>query len=67
MAFVATTPTDPGELHWWEGGEERVLTSLNEDFRSEVPLVEPVAFTAESDGVDIDAWALLPEGDGPVS
>jgi dipeptidyl aminopeptidase/acylaminoacyl peptidase len=66
VAFVATTFTDPGELYWWEDGEERVLTSMNEAFRSEVPLVEPVAFTAVNDGVEIDAWALLPEGDGAV-
>ena len=66
VAFVATTPTDPGELIWWENGEELVLTSINADFRAEVPLVDPIAFTAMSDDEEIDAWVLLPEGSEAV-
>jgi dipeptidyl aminopeptidase/acylaminoacyl peptidase len=66
FTFTATTPTDPGELWWWEGGEERCLTSLNADFRAAAGLVAPEAFAVMSDGVDIDAWAYLPPGDGKV-
>jgi dipeptidyl aminopeptidase/acylaminoacyl peptidase len=66
MAFVATSPTDPGELWWWEDGEERALTSLNEEFRKDVPLVEPETFTVSSEGVEIDGWAYLPPGEGRV-
>ena len=59
-------PPTPGELWWWEGGEERCLTSLNAAFRAEAGLVAPEAFTVLSDGVEIDAWAYLPPGDGKV-
>ncbi len=53
-------------MWWWEDGEERVLTSLNAPFRDEVPLIEPHFFTVEHDGVDLDVWVLMPEGDDPV-
>ena len=66
FAFTATSPTDPGELWWWEGGTERRLTDLNATFRAEAALVAPEAFTVLCDGVEIDAWAYLPPGDGPV-
>ena len=66
FAFTATTPTDPGELWWWERGEERCLTSLNAAFRAEAGLVAPEAFTVVSDGEEIDAWAYLPPGEGQV-
>jgi dipeptidyl aminopeptidase/acylaminoacyl peptidase len=63
FAFTATDPVDPGELHWWEDGEERTLTALNEPFRKEVELVSPAYFTYERDGVEIDAWTYVPAGD----
>ncbi len=66
FAFTATTPTDPGELRWWESGEERCLTSLNAAFRAEAGLLAPEAFTVLSDGGEIDAWAYLPPGEGKV-
>jgi dipeptidyl aminopeptidase/acylaminoacyl peptidase len=66
FAFTATNPTDPGELWWWEGGEERCLTGLNTAFRADAGLVAPQAFTVVNDGVEIDAWAYLPPGEGPV-
>lgn len=66
IAFVATTPTYPGELYWWEDGEERVLTDLNAAFRDEVALVAPEPFSYDSDGVSIQGWAYLPPGDGQV-
>ena len=66
FVFTATGPTDPGELWWWEHGEERCLTSLNAGFRAEAGLVAPEPFTALSDGMEIDGWAYLPPGDGKV-
>lgn len=66
FAFIATTPTDPGELWWWERGEERRLTALNEAFRAEAGLVAPEPFTVLCDGVEIDAWAYLPPGQDRV-
>ena len=64
MALVSTSPTDPGELRWWEGGEERTLTDLNADFRAK--LVEPEHFIVSHDGVDLDAWVFLPPGEARV-
>lgn len=66
FAFAATSPTDPGELWWWEDGEERRLTGLNDVFRAEAGLVEPEHFVLERDGSQIDVWVLLPPGEGPV-
>ncbi|HSQ38352.1 MAG TPA: S9 family peptidase, partial [Acidimicrobiia bacterium] len=66
FAFTVTSPTDPGELWWSEAGEVRCLTSLNAAFRADAGLVAPQPFTVLSDGVEIDAWAYLPPGEGPV-
>ncbi|HSF84777.1 MAG TPA: S9 family peptidase [Acidimicrobiia bacterium] len=66
FAFTATTPTDPGELWWWEDGTERRLTSLNDAFREATVLVEPQSFTIEHDGVSVAGWIYLPEGDDGV-
>ncbi len=66
LAFVATTPTDPGELYWWENGEDRVLTDLNGGFRAEAGLVEPHAFEVSSDGQVIHGWIYLPRGNEQV-
>jgi len=65
FAFTATTPTNPGELWWWEEGEERQLTALNGEFAA--GMIEPEHFVVEHDGVELDAWVLLPEGDDPVA
>lgn len=67
-AFVmtVTTPTDPGEVVWWEGGEERTITALNEGFRAEAGLLEPQHFVVEHDGVELDAWVVLPPGEEKV-
>jgi dipeptidyl aminopeptidase/acylaminoacyl peptidase len=66
FAFVASTPTDPGEVHWWEGGEERRLTDLNRSFRDRADLVEPRPLRFDHEGTTIDGWVYLPPGDGPV-
>ena len=62
MAMISVAETDPGELVWWEDGAERTLTSLNAGFRSEAGLVQPEYFTVDRDGVELDAWVLLPPG-----
>jgi dipeptidyl aminopeptidase/acylaminoacyl peptidase len=58
IVHTATHPTDPGELWLHEDGESRVLTAHNEALRGELLPVEH--FTFERDGVEIDAWAVLP-------
>lgn len=58
LVWTATHPTDPGELWVLEDGEPRVLTDHNAALREELLPVEH--FTFERDGVEIDAWAVLP-------
>ena len=65
IAFAATASADPGELHLWENQHERVLTGFNEEFRAQVALSPPRPFVFESGGAEVDAWAYLPEGNGP--
>ena len=64
--FTATSSTDPGEVLWWENGEERKLTSLNDEFRSSTVLAEPQRFVIDHDGVEVEGWVYLPEGDARV-
>ena len=66
FAFTATTPTDPGDLWWWEEGVERRLTNLNDTFLAESSLVEPERFEFDSDGVPIEGWVYLPAGEERV-
>jgi dipeptidyl aminopeptidase/acylaminoacyl peptidase len=62
LALIISTPTDPGEVYLWVDGEERCLTNLNGEFRTEVPMVEPEHFRVVSGGIEVDAWAYLPPG-----
>jgi dipeptidyl aminopeptidase/acylaminoacyl peptidase len=64
--FTASTTTNPGEVYWWDGTTERPITALNDDFIAAAGLVEPEAFTFESDGHHIHGWVYLPPGEGPV-
>jgi dipeptidyl aminopeptidase/acylaminoacyl peptidase len=68
LALVISTPTDPGEVYLWVNGEYECLTNLNEEFRAEVPMVEPEHFQVVSGGIEVDAWAYVPPGaeDVPV-
>lgn len=64
--FTATSPTEPGDLRWWDGSSETVIMSLNDEFVAAAGLVEPEEFTYESDGSEIHGWVYLPLGDGKV-
>lgn len=64
--FTASSPDQPGEVFWWERGEEQQLTDFNEDFRAANDLLLPEEFTFESDGHEIHGWVLLPPGDAKV-
>jgi dipeptidyl aminopeptidase/acylaminoacyl peptidase len=66
LALIISTPTDPGEVYLWVDGEERCLTNLNEEFRAEVPMVEPEHFHVVSGGIEVDAWAYVPPGAGSL-
>jgi dipeptidyl aminopeptidase/acylaminoacyl peptidase len=62
IAFVATSPTDPGELYLFEDGKERRLTSFNDGFADDAGLVAPQPFVIAHDGVEVDGWVYLPPG-----
>jgi dipeptidyl aminopeptidase/acylaminoacyl peptidase len=66
IAFVATTPVNPGELHMLDNGRERQLTSLNADFVAATDLVEPERFVISHDGVEVEGWVYLPPGEDKV-
>jgi dipeptidyl aminopeptidase/acylaminoacyl peptidase len=66
FAFVATAPTDPGELWWWEDGAATRLTDLNDEFRSTVDLVAPERFEFDADGLTVEGWVYLPPGEALV-
>ena len=64
--FTVSTPTQPGEVVWWDGSIETVLTDLNDGFIASAGLVEPQEFTFESDGSEIHGWVYLPPGEETV-
>ena len=66
FAVIATTPTNPGELLWWEDGAERRLTDLNGSLAVNLSLAEPTRFVIEREGREIEGWIYLPPGDGSV-
>lgn len=66
VAFVATSPTEPGELYLLDGGVERQLTHLNEGFAEAAGLVEPESFVISHDGVEVEGWVYLPPGNDKV-
>ncbi len=65
LAFVAATPSTPGEL-FVRDGDEKALTDLFGSALGEVELFEPRAFELEAaDGTPLHGWVLRPEGAGP--
>ena len=61
IVAVVTNPTDPGALVEFVNGEERELARIGESLEVRAPQ----HWQAASDGVEIDVWAYLPDGDGP--
>jgi dipeptidyl aminopeptidase/acylaminoacyl peptidase len=64
--FTATSPDSPGELYWFEDGQERQLTDLNRGFIDTCGVHRTEHFRFEREGADIDAWVVLPESDEPA-
>src|SRR5262249_14043340 len=64
LAFTASDPVSPPEvfLATADGGGERRLTRLNDDWRGQVRLSAPEHFEYERDGVAIDGWVMKPFG-----
>ena len=66
VAFVATHPTNPGEIHLLVDGEEQQLTDLNARFVGEATLTQPERFVISHDGVEVEGWVYLPPGEEKV-
>jgi dipeptidyl aminopeptidase/acylaminoacyl peptidase len=66
LAFVASEPTDPGDLFLMKDGTETRLTDLNAEFKAAANLVAPQEFTIDHDGVSIAGWVYLPAGEEKV-
>ncbi|MEZ4523908.1 MAG: S9 family peptidase [Thermomicrobiales bacterium] len=68
LAYVKSTALNPGDIYVadTDGGNETRLTSVNEEFLSEIALSEPEAFWVDSpDGVPIQSWVIKPPGFNP--
>jgi dipeptidyl aminopeptidase/acylaminoacyl peptidase len=66
VAFVATSPTNPGELYLLEDGVETQLTSFNDGFAEAAELAAAQRFVISHDGVEIEGWVYLPPGEEKV-
>ena len=64
IAFTATNPLMPAEVFVCdaEGGGERRLTRLNEEWARGAGLSAPERFTFERAGYTLDAWVMKPAG-----
>nr|WP_274388132.1 prolyl oligopeptidase family serine peptidase [Salsipaludibacter albus] len=61
---VVADPGSPGELERVVAGRRERLTDLNADL-ADVGLRPVERFPVARDDVELDAWAVLPDGDGP--
>jgi acylaminoacyl-peptidase len=73
IAYTIATDGKPSDVAYLRGRKKEVLTSLNEDFLSEVTLAEVEKFEIPSSlgDYDIDAWVAFPpgyekDGDAPL-
>lgn len=64
IVATITEPTHPGKLVEIVDGVERVLAPFGGEIESK--LVSPAHWRVPSDGTEIDVWAYVPEGDGPL-
>ncbi|MEX1177206.1 MAG: S9 family peptidase [Nitriliruptor sp.] len=62
LAVCWTDPQTPGELLVLRDGDEHAVTSFGDRFRGEVGVAETERWSFERDGVELDAWAVLPDG-----
>lgn len=59
LVLAVSEMTEPGMLVRWEAGEEEKLT----DFNDELEFRAGSHFRVPSEGVEIDAWVYLPDGE----
>ncbi|MFN2364404.1 MAG: prolyl oligopeptidase family serine peptidase, partial [Halarsenatibacteraceae bacterium] len=63
IAFIGFRDNQLQELYLYENGEERQVSSFNDQVLAEKMVSEPEHFTVEtSDGVELDAWVIKPVG-----
>jgi dipeptidyl aminopeptidase/acylaminoacyl peptidase len=66
VAFVATSPTNPGELYLLQDGVETQLTNLNDGFADAAALAAAQRFVISHDGVEVEGWVYLPPGEEKI-
>ncbi|MGM0413669.1 MAG: prolyl oligopeptidase family serine peptidase [Bacillota bacterium] len=63
FAFIGFRDNKLQELYIFEDGEERQVSSFNDQALAEKMISEPEHFTVEtSDGLELDAWIIKPVG-----
>ncbi|MFW6377939.1 MAG: prolyl oligopeptidase family serine peptidase [Bacillota bacterium] len=63
IAFIGFRDNQLQELYLYENGEERQVSSFNDQVLAEKMVSEPEHFTVEtSDGLELDAWVIKPVG-----
>ena len=64
LAFVASTPEQPGEVCTLDldGGGSAVLTSSSEEYLASRAIGRTERFSVERDGVGIECWLVYPPG-----
>lgn len=62
FALHITTPTDMGDIYYYDGGEPKKLTHLNKALEEELALSLPELFSFQSDGMMVEGWVLKPIG-----
>jgi acylaminoacyl-peptidase len=61
LAFLTTNMTSPSEIWISEGGENKKLTRINDEFTNQINLIHGNMFTFKaSDGVPVDGWFYKP-------
>lgn len=62
IAFTASSPAEPAEVFVAnvDGGGERRLTGLNDEFRAQRRLMPAQRLTADGPGGPVDAWLIRP-------
>lgn len=63
IAFSASDPTHPAEIHLLTKSSERRISNHNDGLLGELQLAEPRHLPYQSlDGADLDAWVIEPAG-----
>ncbi len=68
IVYVALRGTDLPELYWWQDGEEKRITSLNQEYLEQTQVLTPEPFPVKTDdGRELEAWIIKPADFNPGS